>query len=269
MKNFPVTVDGKEYWISRSVAAVSYVYTIKDGQVYVLANKRGSGAPSNVGKWNAPSGFVDYNETVEQCAIRETFEETGVVVRHTQMKELDDSPERIGQNILVRFACYVPMQETTSENCEPNEVDEIRWIPLSEVKNYEWTSERHMDKMIEYGLFYKRYIPIVTKYNELEPFDENIENIPMVPITDRGIYDNVVVPNLIRCGAIPKDKLVSGATYEGTCRNTNVAVWNGETNTFLYLRYKFGARFYEPINHFEDDNGLDVFVPIRMIKDNK
>ena len=30
-----------------------------------------------------------------------------------------------------------------------------------------------------------------------------------------------------------------------------------------YDRYKFGFTFKEKINHFEDDNGYDLFVPLR------
>jgi ADP-ribose pyrophosphatase YjhB (NUDIX family) len=36
-------------------------------------------APS-IGKWNPPSGFLERDETLEEAAARETFEETGVIV---------------------------------------------------------------------------------------------------------------------------------------------------------------------------------------------
>jgi hypothetical protein len=36
---------------------------------------------------------------------------------------------------------------------------------------------------------------------------------------------------------------------------------------FEYQRYKFGCTFPETINHFEDDNGYDLFVPIRELAD--
>lgn len=149
MKNFPIEKDGKTYWVSRSVAAVSYVYTIKDGVSMVLANKRGPGLPNNVGKWNAPSGFLDYGETVEQCAIRETYEETGVRIPNAILKEIDDNPSRPNQNILFRFYTFVEYQEPNTEHCEPNEVEEVKWIPLTELNDYEWTSETHLKKMVD------------------------------------------------------------------------------------------------------------------------
>ena len=77
MKNFEIEHEGKKYWVSRSMAAVVYVFAFIGKDVYVLANKRGPGLPTNVGKWNCPSGSLDFNETLEECGIREVVAETG------------------------------------------------------------------------------------------------------------------------------------------------------------------------------------------------
>lgn len=74
-------------------------------------------------------------------------------------------------------------------------------------------------------------------------------------------YDMNIDAN--RCQPIPKNKLVVGQEYIGNCRNAAKAIWKGEY--FVYLRYKFGDEFYEKINHYEDDNGYDAFVPIEVI----
>ncbi len=59
---------------------------------------------------------------------------------------------------------------------------------------------------------------------------------------------------------IPKKDLVIGERYGGICRNTSEAVWNG--NEFEYKRFDPGFFFYtDTINHYEDDDGCDVFVP--------
>lgn len=64
---------------------------------------------------------------------------------------------------------------------------------------------------------------------------------------------------------IPKSELVIGKEYPGHCRNSGKAIWNGKS--FQYMRTKFGCKFLEEINHYEDDNddGFDVFVPIKEI----
>ena len=97
----------------------------------------------------------------------------------------------------------------------------------------------------------------------MKPFTDDY--IPSPHITTPEFYQKYVIPNFIRCGAIPKDKLVKGKTYFGSCRNAETAVWLGDK--FEYTRHKWGDSYPEKINHFEDDDGFDLFVPIREIKD--
>lgn len=65
------------------------------------------------------------------------------------------------------------------------------------------------------------------------------------------------------CQAIPKKDLVVGETYQGECRNASEAEWNGKT--FTYMRHKWGSTYPEDITHYEDDDGYDVFVPIKIM----
>lgn len=112
-------------------------------------------------------------------------------------------------------------------------------------------------------LFMSLIIDYEKMFNELEPFTD-IDSIPYIPAVDKEMYDKVIIPNLIRCGAIPKENLIVGETYIGSCRNASEAVWDGEE--FEYQRYKYGFVFSEKINHFQDDNGSDLFVPISIKK---
>lgn len=111
-------------------------------------------------------------------------------------------------------------------------------------------------KQEEYAL--KRKI----KWQEMKPF-KSIEDIPHLPIVDSEEWNNFYIPILIKCGAIPKKDLKKDGYYEGTCRNADKAQWNGDQ--FIYEREKFGCKFLEKINHFEDDNHADLFVPLNEI----
>ncbi len=102
---------------------------------------------------------------------------------------------------------------------------------------------------------------MVDEFKTMKPF-KNLYDIPDIPHVDEKTYKEIIIPNLIRCGAIPKKDLIIGKTYIGECRNASEAVWNG--HTFVYERYKFGDTFDEEINHFEDDDGYDLFVPIKL-----
>lgn len=88
------------------------------------------------------------------------------------------------------------------------------------------------------------------------------DDIPDIPKVDKEKYEEIIIPNIIRCGGIPKEDLVVGKTYVGSCRNASEATWNGEK--FTYMRTKFGYTYPEDINHFQDDDGYDLFVPIKL-----
>lgn len=102
---------------------------------------------------------------------------------------------------------------------------------------------------------YAKCIETLENMTSLSP-----EHIHVPIMRNKEDYEKYVVKNFIRCGAIPKKDLVIGKTYVGSCRNAGEAVWLGEC--FEYDRYKFGCTFKEKINHFEDDNGFDLFVPL-------
>ena len=110
----------------------------------------------------------------------------------------------------------------------------------------------------------ERYNNILEYWKERKPFKDE-DDIGSIPIVLPQDYRDVIIPNIIRCGGIPKKKLIVGKTYIGDCRNANEAVWNGET--FTYKRTKFGTTYDEDINHFEDDDGNDLFVPIKIKED--
>lgn len=106
-----------------------------------------------------------------------------------------------------------------------------------------------------------KYQAILDTWENMKPFEDE-DSIPPIPKVLPKDYKEVIIPNIIRCGGIPKDKLKKGATYIGDCRNSSQALWNGKE--FIYVREKFGSSYTEKINHFEDVNGYDVFVPIKI-----
>lgn len=57
------------------------MYLVRDEKVLLIEKLKGHGA----GKVNAPGGHIEVGETPEECAIREVFEEVGVVVRSADL----------------------------------------------------------------------------------------------------------------------------------------------------------------------------------------
>ena len=91
------------------------------------------------------------------------------------------------------------------------------------------------------------------------------EDIPSIPFFKTPEEYHNFCYMLIENGAIPKNKLKNKTKYYGGCRNSSYATWDADSQQFYYDRWKLGIVFVDYINHFEDDDGYDLFVPIKEI----
>jgi 8-oxo-dGTP diphosphatase len=94
---------------------------LRDGCVLVVHRPR-------YDDWTLPKGKLEPGESLEQGALREVEEETGL--RCVLGEELGRTRyrDRVGRD---KEACYFLM--TADGEPEPrNEVDEVRWVPLGE-----------------------------------------------------------------------------------------------------------------------------------------
>lgn len=146
MRNFEFEYKGEKYWYSRSVVCVMFAFARDvDGELCVLANKRGSGVIAS-GAWNCPCGHLDFDEDCNGCAIRETFEETNVRINREDIHLFTtNSIPNIGAKTQpVSFLYYALLPKFTheyslsKENMEMDEVSEIKWIKVSDIDNYDW-----------------------------------------------------------------------------------------------------------------------------------
>lgn len=64
---------------------------------------------------------------------------------------------------------------------------------------------------------------------------------------------------------IKKNELEINKYYIGTCRNTNIAMWNG--NKFIFIKYFFKDPYVETVDYYGDvvNKQIDGFIPIKKI----
>ena len=136
---------GTTLWSGRYCAVAAFVFKCKDGSWSVLANKRGSGTPDYQGCWNAVCGFLEADETAQECCSREIFEETGYIIEPEKFLQVytqtDPETSNNGNVTLRHIAIYFEEEEPSkgeAKGGEKNEVDEVRWIPICDIYNYKW-----------------------------------------------------------------------------------------------------------------------------------
>jgi 8-oxo-dGTP diphosphatase len=82
--------------------------------------------------WTLPKGKLNPGETHEEAALREVKEETGLVCRLGDPAGQVDYRDRKGRPKVVRYWTMHPVGPTDAGFVPNDEVDQLRWIPLSE-----------------------------------------------------------------------------------------------------------------------------------------
>lgn len=139
--------DGEIVWDSRSCAVTSIVSCWYQGDLYIALNKRGQGTPDFQGHWSLCCGYMDWDEDAYDAARREIWEEIGLDVEgqgfscqggvhENQPWFVQSSPRASNQNISLRFwfghEDISTLPELSMGNCEPNEVDDVRWWKVND-----------------------------------------------------------------------------------------------------------------------------------------
>lgn len=154
MKNFKVTAkeDNKEYWISRACAVV--VCIVSNNNIpKLLISQRGSGCPDNIDKWQFTCGYLDWDETLQEGAQRELFEELGLKIPLDKFElfEISSEPkDDTRQNIVFRYKVVLEEEElvrlfteevnknSESRGGECNEVSCIDLISPDKIDSLDW-----------------------------------------------------------------------------------------------------------------------------------
>ena len=110
----------------------------------------------------------------------------------------------------------------------------------------------------------ERHTKVIEYWETLDKKFEDVIDIPGLNLRGEE-HIKYCIPALIRCGAIPLNKLKINQVYLGRCRNNRYAKWDGKE--FIYYRTSFNNRYTDTINHFEEDNGYDLFVPIKEVSE--
>ena len=140
---------------SRNVAVMIVPVFLFEGFPRVPAGKRSSRV-SDSGLWSLPCGYMDWDESGHEAAIREAWEEVGLDLRgkvseqpwHVQSAPGDDAR----QNIVLQFGCISIVDELPDLRPDGVEVTSACWLKIWDL-NPLTTAFRHAAIAADYWAY--------------------------------------------------------------------------------------------------------------------
>jgi 8-oxo-dGTP pyrophosphatase MutT (NUDIX family) len=119
----------KAFWKKMKVMPAGGGLIVNEKQEILLIFRRG--------KWDLPKGKLDPGETMEQCALREVMEETGLQ-HHRLVRPLPTTYHTYTQNgkLILKeshwFLMEAPSTDTLKAQTE-EDIEEIGWVPQTQL----------------------------------------------------------------------------------------------------------------------------------------
>lgn len=110
-------------------------HAIVEDKNRILLVKR-AGNLLETGKWSLPSGFLNRDETVEKCVLRELKEETGVIGEIVSLFRINSNPNRPHedrQNVAIEFI----VKPLSGIGEGDDESSKIEWVSFDQL----WPAE--------------------------------------------------------------------------------------------------------------------------------
>ncbi len=141
-----------KYKYPRPAVTADCIVMTNEPQPKVLLIQRG--ADPYKGAWAFPGGFMNMDETTEQCAIRELEEETGLKVTKVQQigaySKVDRDPR--GRTITVAYLAIIDTPEAVKGQ---DDAAKAEWFPITDLPHLAFD---HYDIMKDAIVAYAHFV---------------------------------------------------------------------------------------------------------------
>ena len=122
---------------------------VDDFKLEILVTKRSNECPDFQGYVCCPCGFLEADETGEEGIARETYEETGYdfPAKEFDLFKVETEPELCNKgHVTLMYVSIMSATEMINKymiyaedyKIDPDESEEIAWIPVDEIGKYDW-----------------------------------------------------------------------------------------------------------------------------------
>ena len=165
-----ILVKSWKLWSKNKMENIEYttmIYLKKD-DCYLLLLRNKEKNDINEGKWIGVGGHLEEGETIDECAIREVKEETGLDVH-----SLSCAGEVLFVDDGIKMMMYIyEITDFSGELIECNEGD-LKWIPIKDIYNYPmWEGDKaFLPMVINHGPYFK--MTLTYHHHELVSIENN------------------------------------------------------------------------------------------------
>lgn len=160
------------------------IFTIQDEQLKVLLIRRLS-EPFKDG-WALPGGFVEIDEDLEQAALRELQEETGITGVYLEQLYTFGQPDRDPRERVITISYYslVPIDRLTVGAA--SDARELGWFDIAELPELAFDhqqiiskAEQRLTAKLDYSTIALQFMPSKFTFGELQKVYEIIHGEPL------------------------------------------------------------------------------------------
>ena len=144
-----------------AVTTDNVIFGINGKTLKVLLIKRGGEPYKN--HWAFPGGFLEMNETIEEGAIRELKEETGLDNVFVQQFHAFSDPNRDPRERIISIGCLAVVN--ISDVKAGDDAEDAKWFPINQLPQLAFDHQYMFQKAVIYlkerlYLFKTGYLPL-------------------------------------------------------------------------------------------------------------
>ena len=160
------------------------LFTIREDTLQLLLIRRRN--PPYQGQWALPGGFLDMDEDLAACALRELKEETGIDDVYLEQLYTFGKPGRDPRERVISVAFYGLAPSASIELKADTDATEAAWFTFNELPELAFDHRQIVDKAherlvakLEYSTIAFQFLPQQFTLSELQDVYETIRSEPM------------------------------------------------------------------------------------------